>query len=448
MAFSSIDFIFIFLPVFLLFFYLAPLRLKPYCLLLGSLIFYWLSVQSFWALLLPVLGICLAYLSGFAYHCKSPHAGTISALSLLVMFALLLCFKYAGLFSKTSVVVPAGMSFYIFQLTAYIFDVRRNKYPAETNPVKLSLGMLMFPKLLSGPITPYNELRHHLLNFKCSFDNFDSGLRTFIVGLGMKVLIADRVGGLWTQVRAMGFDGISTPFAWLGILAYSLQLYFDFCGYSVMAVGTAKMLGLELPQNFNYPYVSHSMSEFWRRWHITLSAWFREYIYIPLGGNRLGRKIQALNLFIVWMLTGIWHGSTFNFVLWGLFLFIIIYLEKLLKIDRNKNPLSHLYMIPAILISWSLFAITDISELFTFLGKLFPFFGTSEAVFPTDYLYYGKKYVIYLIIGIFASTPVFEKPWSKIRNTHLGSIILFVIFWLSVFFLSVGMNDPFMYFNF
>lgn len=448
MAFSSIDFIFIFLPVFLLFFYIAPLRLKPYCLLLGSIIFYWLSVQSFWALLLPILGICLAYLSGLAYHGKSPYAGTISALSLFVMFALLLCFKYVGLFSKTSVVVPAGMSFYIFQLTAYIFDVRRNKYPAETNPVKLSLGMLMFPKLLSGPITPYNELRHHLLNFKCSFDNFDSGLRTFIVGLGMKVLIADRVGGLWSQVRAMGFDGISTPFAWLGILAYSLQLYFDFCGYSVMAVGTAKMLGLELPQNFNYPYISHSMSEFWRHWHITLSAWFREYIYIPLGGNRLGRKVQALNLFIVWMLTGIWHGSTFNFVLWGLFLFIIIYLEKLLKIDRNKNPLSHLYMIPAILISWSLFAITDIGELFTFLGKLFPFFGTSEAVFPTDYLYYGKKYVIYLIIGILASTPVFEKPWSKIRNTHLGSIILFVIFWLSVFFLSVGMNDPFMYFNF
>lgn len=448
MAFSSIEFIFMFLPLFLLIFYLSPHRLKPYCLLLGSLVFYWLSVQNIWAFLLPVFGVLLAYLSGIAIHFKRRSAGNISAAVLIIMFALLLGFKYIGLISKVPVIIPAGMSFYTFMLTAYIFDVRRSKYPPETNPLKLATGMLMFPKLLSGPITPYDSLRGNLLNFNCSFDNFDSGLRTFIVGLGMKVLIADRVGGLWSQVKIMGFNGISTPFAWLGILAYSLQLYFDFCGYSVMAIGVGRMLGLELPKNFNHPYISRSMSEFWRRWHITLGKWFREYIYIPLGGNRNGRKAQLVNLLVVWVLTGIWHGSTLNFLLWGLFLFIIISLEKLLKIDRNNCPLSHLYMIPAILISWAFFAITDIKEIPMFFAKLFPFFSKTNAVFPTDYIYYGKQYLGYLIVGIIASTPLPEKIWSRIRSTHIGSIILFIIFWLSIFCLSVGLNDPFMYFNF
>jgi len=448
MAFSSIEFIFMFLPLFLVIFYLVPIRLKPYCLLLGSLVFYWLSVENLAAFLLPVFGILLAYLSGIAHVKQHPKADLISKLSLVVLFVLLIGFKYIGLFTKTPVIVPAGMSFYIFQLTAYIFDIRRCKYTPEKNPLKLATGMMMFPKLLSGPITPYEDLRPHLLNFSCSFDKFDDGLRTFIIGLGMKVLIADRVGGLWTQVKAMGFDGISTGFAWLGILAFSLQLYFDFCGYSVMAIGVGKMIGLELPKNFDHPYISRSMSEFWRRWHITLGKWFREYIYIPLGGNRKGRKRQTLNLLVVWLFTGIWHGSTINFLLWGLFLFGLISLEKLLKIDKNRNPISHLYMIPAILISWAFFAVTNAGDLLVFFGKLFPFFGGSEAVFPTDYIYYGKQYIVYIIGGIIASTPLLEKPWKRIRNTHIGTAILFIIFWLSVFCLSVGLNDPFMYFNF
>ena len=448
MAFSSIEFIFMFLPLFLVIFYISPVRIKPVCLLLGSLVFYWLSVKNIAAFLLPLVGILMAYLSGVAHHKQRPYADSISKLCLIILFALLLGFKYVGLFTETPVIVPAGMSFYIFQLTAYIFDVRRRKYAAETNPLKLSVGMMMFPKLLSGPITPYDSLRSNLLNFKCSFDKFDAGLRTFIIGLGMKVLIADRVGGLWTQVKSMGFDGISTAFAWLGIAAYSLQLYFDFCGYSVMAIGVGKMLGIELPKNFDHPYISRSMSEFWRRWHITLGKWFREYIYIPLGGNRLGKSRQTFNLLVVWLFTGIWHGSTLNFLLWGLFLFILISLEKLLKIDKNKNPISHLYMIPAILISWAFFAIPNTGDLFIFFGKLFPFFGTSDAVFPTDYLYHGKQYLLYLIVGILASTPIFDKLWSRIKNTHIGTVILIIIFWLSVFCLSVGMNDPFMYFNF
>lgn len=448
MAFSSIEFIFMFLPLFLVIFYLAPIRLKPYCLLLGSLVFYWLSVKNIAAFLLPIVGILMAYLSGLAHHKERKNADLISKLCLIVLFALLLGFKYVGLFTETPVIVPAGMSFYIFQLTAYIFDVRRKKYTAETNPLKIATGMMMFPKLLSGPITPYDDLRYHLLNFKCSFDKFDAGLRTFIIGLGMKVLIADRVGGLWTQIKSMGFDGISTGFAWLGIIAYSLQLYFDFCGYSVMAIGVGKMIGIELPKNFDHPYTSHSMSEFWRRWHITLGKWFREYIYIPLGGNRLGKSRQMFNLLVVWIFTGIWHGSTLNFLLWGLFLFVLISLEKLLKIDKNKSPISHLYMIPAILISWAFFAIPDTGDLFVFFGKLFPFFGTTEAVFPNDYIYYGKQYLIYIIVGVIASTPLLDKLWKRIKNTHIGTVILFIIFWAAVFCLSVGMNDPFMYFNF
>ena len=438
MSFSSIEFIFIFLPVFLIVYYIIPAKLRMYCLLLGSLVFYWLSISGRpAAMLLPISGIILAYISALVIVSSPDRGRVMTFISAGILFTVLLVFKYAGLFSGASIVIPAGLSFYTFQLTGYIFDVYRKKVTAERSPLKLAAGMMMFPKLLSGPITPWRELEH-----------FDSGLRTLILGLGMKTLLADRIGGLWGQVTTIGFDGISTPLAWLGILSYSLKLYFDYYGYSLMACGVGEMLGYDLPVNFRHPYAACSMSDFWRRWHITLGKWFTDYIYIPRGGNRLGRKRQLINLLVVWLCTGIWHGSTLNFLLWGLFLFVIIAAEKLLKIDRNRNPLSHLYMIPAILICWAFFAVTDISQLGVFFSRLFPLFSKSTGLLPGDYILYGKQYGLMLIIGVLATTPLPGKVWSKIRTTPIGTAILFVVFWLAVYCMSSGLNDPFMYFNF
>lgn len=449
MSFSSIEFIFIFLPVFLIVYYIIPAKLRMYCLLLGSLVFYWLSVPGRpAAVLLPISGIILAYISALVIASNPERGKAMTVISVGILFAVLLVFKYAGLFSGTSVVIPAGLSFYTFQLTGYIFDVYRKKAKVERSPLKLAAGMMMFPKLLSGPITPWRELEPQLKQPKFSFVRFDSGLRTLILGLGMKTLLADRIGGLWGQVTTIGFDGVSTPLAWLGILSYSLKLYFDFYGYSLMACGVGEMLGYDLPVNFRHPYVACSMSDFWRRWHITLGKWFTDYIYIPLGGNRMGKKRQLINLLVVWLCTGIWHGSTLNFLLWGLFLFGIIAVEKLLKIDRNRNPLSHLYMIPAILIMWAFFAVTDISQLGVFFSRLFPIFSKSAGLLPGDYILYGKQYGLMLIIGIVAATPLPGRVWGKIRTTPIGTAILFAVFWLAVYCMSSGLNDPFMYFNF
>ena len=449
MSFSSIEFIFMFLPAFLIVYYIIPAKLRMYCLLLGSLVFYWLNVSDRPAvMLIPIFGIILAYISALVIASRPELGKRVTAASAGIMFAVLLFYKYAGLFSGMNIVIPAGISFYTFQLTGYIFDVYREKIKAEKSPVKLAAGMMMFPKLLSGPITPWKDISPQLQHPSFSFSKFDSGLRTLIIGLGMKTLLADRIGGLWTQVNTIGYDGISTPMAWLGVLAYTLKLYFDFYGYSLMACGVGEMLGYNLPVNFKYPYVARSMSDFWRRWHITLGRWFTDNIYIPLGGNRRGIKRQILNLLAVWLCTGIWHGSTLNFLIWGLFLFAIIAVEKLLKIDRNNNPLSHIYMIPAILICWALFAVTDISQLGTLLSRMFPFFTKNTVMLPGDYIIYGKQYGIMLIIGIVVSTPFPGRLWKRIRTTPIGTAILFVIFWLAVYCMSSGLNDPFMYFNF
>lgn len=279
----------------------------------------------------------------------------------------------------------------------------------------------------------------------------ESGLKVFALGLAYKVLLANRVGHLWTEVTAIGYESISTPLAWMSIVAYSLQLYFDFYGYSLMAIGLGRMMGFDFPQNFNNPYMAVSMTDFWRCWHMTLGGWFREYVYIPLGGNRGGFAKTVRNMFVVWLLTGLWHGASWNFVLWGLLLFVLLFVEKagLGKVLERHKALGHIYMILWIPLSWLVFVITDLSQLGIYLQKLFPFFGsTGTVLFQGDYLKYGKTYGIYLVLGILFATGVQEKLLKKNKNRLWVILLLLALFWASVYCMYLGMDDPFLYFRF
>ena len=327
MGFNTLPFVFVFLPLFLAAFYLVPARWRAGLLCLGSLVFYVIGVwQRPWCLA-PLLGLAvLVYLLGLRMRPRESRG--LLVLGLAALFGCLFFFKYAGLLGL-GVTLPLAISFYSFQLAAYLIDVYRGRAPAERKPLLFFTGVLLFPKLLSGPLMDPLSLHEQLSDPpRPGLEDFDSGLRDFILGLSMKVLLANQIGGLWRQVGNIGYESVSTPLAWMGIAAYSLQLYLDFCGYSWMALGLGRMLGFRLPRNFEHPYAARSMQDFWRRWHISLSSWFRDYVYIPLGGSREGTARTYLNLLAVWVLTGLWHGSTLNFLLWGLLLFALIALER------------------------------------------------------------------------------------------------------------------------
>lgn len=450
MVFSSLDFLFIFLPLFLSIYYIVSTPYRNWALLAGSLAFYsYGAISRPWVIVLFLGFNTMIYFVGRLLE-QPIHART-SVLSgcLAIIFCCLLGFKYAGLFSGGTILLPLGISFYSFQMAGYLIDIYRKKIKAEHSFWKLFTGMAMFPKLISGPITPYGSLSRQLDQRTYSWQRFDYGLRDFVLGLGMKTLLADQIGGLWHQIQTIGFESISTPLAWLGLAGFSLQLYFDFYGYSLMAIGLGRMLGFRLPKNFVLPYTSRSMTEFWRCWHITLGRWFLEYVYIPLGGNRKGKTKELRNLLIVWLLTGVWHGATPNFILWGLYIFCFIAIEKLWlgKYLEQGYIWPHIYLLFTIMLSWMLFAIPDMSQIGYYISHLFPLFGTIE-VPPADFFRLAKQYGLFVVIGITVSTALFMRWWDKIRQTRLGTIILFLIFWLSVYYLSAGLNDPFLYFSF
>ncbi len=302
----------------------------------------------------------------------------------------------------------------------------------------------MFPQLIAGPIVVYTQVSKELRKRSYYLKDIEKGLRIFILGLGSKVLIANNVGGLWDDMAQIGYANISMPLAWLGLLSFSLQIYFDFNGYSLMAIGLGKMLGFDFPQNFNFPYISKSVTEYWRRWHITLSTWFKEYLYIPLGGNRKGKLRTYINLFIVWSVTGLWHGASWNFIFWGIYFFVLLSLEKLfLKKWLEKNViLSRIYTILAILLGWMIFAITELENIKIYFGRLFSF-SISE-----DWIYYLRNYGMILVIGILFSTPFLKKWYDKQANKILCNILLLVIFLLSIAYLVDAAYNPFLYFRF
>lgn len=442
MVFSSIEFIFGFLPLFLLVYYILPCRMRNAWLFVGSILFYAFgSWENPGYVLLFLLSLVFNYGMGSLVSKGRGKIWFVFAVSANLLC--LMSFKY------WLRVLPIGISFYTFQAISYLCDVQRKKCQAAKSFLHFGVYLSMFPQLIAGPIVQYPAISSQIGKRSYGFHGFVQGLQIFVMGLGSKVLLANQIGLLWNQLSVIGYDSISTPLAWLGIVACSFQIYFDFWGYSLMAIGLGNMLGFELPQNFNYPYLAVSMTEFWRRWHITLGTWFKEYVYIPLGGNRKGKCRTVLNLFVVWVLTGIWHGANWNFALWGLLLFALIVIEKagLKKILDKYKLLGHLYMFMAIPISWAVFAHSDGTELLLFLKRLFGM-GATGYVYGGDYIKYGKEYGFCLFFCFFFATRAPQKIWKKLKRTYTGQIILTGIFAAVVYCLYKGLNNPFLYYQF
>ena len=471
MVFSSIAFIMYFMPVFFLVYYILPASYKNAWLFLASLGFYYYGVRGNPGyLLLMIMSVVVNFVAGKLIEAQKTKRARKAWLVVGIVYDLgwLILFKYLGFLIENlnalfgamhvkvqletwNLILPIGTSFYTFQIISYLVDVYRRETKAEKSLISLGTYLCMFPQLIAGPIVNYHLIQEQLHKRKHSMVKVESGLKVFALGLAYKVLLANRVGHLWTEVTAIGYESISTPLAWMSIVAYSLQLYFDFYGYSLMAIGLGRMMGFDFPQNFNNPYMAVSMTDFWRRWHMTLGGWFREYVYIPLGGNRGGFAKTVRNMFVVWLLTGLWHGASWNFVLWGLLLFVLLFVEKagLGKVLERHKALGHIYMILWIPLSWLVFVITDLSQLGIYLQKLFPFFGsTGTVLFQGDYLKYGKTYGIYLVLGILFATGVQEKLLKKNKNRLWVILLLLALFWASVYCMYLGMDDPFLYFRF
>ena len=360
--------------------------------------------------------------------------------------------KYVSGFSfSANVVLPIGISFYTFQGISYIVDVYRGKTKVEKSLLRYAVYICMFEQLIAGPIVTYSQVRKKLRCRRIKISFVANGISTFVFGLGLKVLLANPMSKLWLQTCAIGFESISTPLAWMAIFAYSFQIYFDFFGYSMMAMGLGKMLGFKLPKNFDHPYMSLTMTEFWRRWHITLGSWFRKYVYIPLGGNRNGMIATVRNLLVVWLLTGIWHGAGYNFLLWGNILFIIILLEKFFigKFLNRMHVVGHIYMFLLIPLTWAVFAIDDIGQLKVFFTRLFPFFGQNAwSIFRYDYLKYLKQYYPFFIAGILFSTRFPFQIMKRIKSPMVVCILIAIVFSASVHCMCIGLDDSFLYFRF
>ena len=471
MVFSSIAFIMYFMPVFFLVYYILPASYKNAWLFLASLGFYYYGVRGNPGyLLLMIMSVVVNFVAGKLIEAQKTKRARKAWLLVGIVYDLgwLILFKYLGFLIENlnalfgamhvkvqletwNLILPIGISFYTFQIISYLVDVYRRETKAEKSLISLGTYLCMFPQLIAGPIVNYHLIQEQLHKRKHSMVKVESGLKVFALGLAYKVLLANRVGHLWTEVTAIGYESISTPLAWMSIVAYSLQLYFDFYGYSLMAIGLGRMMGFDFPQNFNNPYMAVSMTDFWRRWHMTLGGWFREYVYIPLGGNRGGFAKTVRNMFVVWLLTGLWHGASWNFVLWGLLLFVLLFVEKagLGKVLERHKALGHIYMILWIPLSWLVFVITDLSQLGIYLQKLFPFFGsTGTVLFQGDYLKYGKTYGIYLVPVILFATGVQEKLLKKNKNRLWVILLLLALFWASVYCMYLGMDDPFLYFRF
>ncbi len=456
MAFSSFDFIFAFLPIFLILYYLVPAKQRSLLLLAGSLFFYGYGTIHSPLSMVFLLGLTvITYFTGLIMSKGQGRSPVLMGAVMVLMFGGLFFFKYNGFFlGEEGFALPLGISFYIFSMSSYLFDVYRGKIRGERSFIRYGAYVMMFPKLLSGPIAKYGDVADDMRltgiwESSLRFRNVDSGVRNFLYGLGMKVLVADRLSGLWNEVGGIGYDSLSVPMAWLGVLAFSLRLYFDFWGYSLMAVGLGEMLGYSLPVNFKHPYASKTMTDFWRRWHVTLGAWFRDYIYIPMGGSRCSKGRMFFNMGLVWLATGLWHGSTVNFLLWAGFLFLVICLEKLLygKFLERSRVIGHLYMIPLILFSWLLFAVTDVNLLWDYIVRLFSF--GAKGVNPLDYVDALKDYGGYLAAGIILSVPAVHRIWEeKIKDSALGTLVLLVVFGFCMYSIAMGQNDPFMYFGF
>lgn len=463
MVFSSLTFIFYFLPIVLILYYIVPNKFKNIILFLSSLAFYFFAEPKFGILM--IVSILSTYIHGILMDKHKEHKKIIMISSVIISLSFLVFFKYTdfiienvnmlfnGEFDLLNLALPIGISFYTFKMISYIVDVYKNKVKPQKSFLKLATYVSLFPQLMAGPIVRYSTIEKELDDREYTFSKFSNGVRRFIIGLSKKVLIADVLGDLISSFNMASEKTVL--FYWIYAVAITLQIYFDFSGYSDMAIGLGKMFGFNFPENFNYPYISRSVTDFWRRWHITLGTWFRDYVYIPLGGNRKGLAIQIRNILIVWFLTGAWHGASWNFILWGLFFGIILIIEKvvLLKLlEKTPKILNHIYAIFLVLISWVIFAFEDLTKVKDYLLTMFHLNGTQ--LVNSESLYYLKNYFIIILIGIILSTPIITKLLNKLekKKSNIRSIIITAIY-IGILILSTASlvsdsYNPFLYFRF
>jgi len=466
MVFSSILFLFTFLPVALGLYYIAPKQIKNTVLLLISLIFYAWGEPVY--VFLMIFTIVFDYSIGIFMENKSTLIRKrLFILTLTANLGVLFFFKYWGFLIETinqlfnlgipytALPLPIGISFYTFHILSYFIDVYLKRVPVQKNIISFGLYITMFPQLMAGPIIRYPNIYQQLSERTVTQDKFGLGVERFIQGLGKKVLIANNIGYVWTMVQAMEISQISVLTAWIGILAFSFQIYFDFSGYSDMAIGLAKMFGFEFPENFNYPYISKNVSEFWRRWHISLGMWFREYLYIPLGGNRVPLPRFFINLCIVWFFTGLWHGASWNFVVWGLYYGLLLFIEKVfLKSFLEKIPpfLQHVYALIFIIIGWVFFASPDLGYALNYLSILF--FTAGAPLIDTTGLYYLYTSFVLFVICCVCSTPVIHTLYDKLIHSEKKGVVPTalglngIIMFLSIAYLVTETYNPFLYFRF
>ena len=461
MVFSSITFLFYFLPIVLAIYYIVPNKAKNLVLLLASLFFYFYGEPTY--VIIMVISIVLTYIFGLLMDKYPNHKKTFLILSIVTSIGILVYFKYfnflmdninmfiGGKIDFIYVALPIGISFYTFQLVSYIIDVYRGNAKVQKSLLKLATYIALFPQLIAGPIVRYTTVEEQLENREHSVSKFALGVRRFVIGLGKKVLIANILGELANTF--LNSTDNSTLFYWLYGISNMLQIYFDFSGYSDMAIGLGKMFGFDFLENFDYPYISTSITEFWRRWHMSLGTWFRDYIYFPMGGNRVSKIKWIRNIMVVWLLTGLWHGAAWNFIIWGLYFGILLMIEKLfLKKGLEKLPkiLSHIYVLFIVMLSFIIFSGTTTTQIFKNLGGIVGI-GT-DALFTKESLYYLKSFSVVLILGIIGATKLpkalaTNTKFAKITNV-IEPIFLALILVLSTSYIIDSTFNPFLYFRF
>ena len=468
MLFSSIVFLFSFLPAVMILYYLLPVRFRNVILLLASLVFYAWGEPVY--LFLMLLSILFNYFSGLdiARNLQDKRAAKRSLVfNLIINLAVLGFFKYEGFVLDTlngilpvhisyhALPLPIGISFYTFQILSYIIDVYRGNVKVQTNLPNFALYVTMFPQLIAGPIVQYADVDEQLASREVSRTKFGEGSMYFIRGLAKKVLLANTSGMIFTEVSGLAKGNIAVMTAWLGAFAYMFQIYFDFSGYSDMAIGLGKMFGFEFNMNFNYPYVSKSITEFWRRWHISLSSWFRDYVYIPLGGNRVSKIKHIWNLLIVWFLTGLWHGAAWNFVAWGLYYGVILIIEKYLLspvLDRLPDVVRHIYSIVLVVIGWVLFFSSSFGQAADYIRVMFG--AGAHGFADRESMYLLTSNLILWLILIFGSTPLVHFRYEhmlrtkKWNTTIINSVVYAALFIVCIAYLVTETYNPFLYFRF
>lgn len=466
MLFSSITFLYVFLPCVIVLYYLAPKQIRNYVLLLASLVFYAWGEPKY--VLLMLTEILSGYVFGLLieHYDKQVPAKFLLGASLFINIGLLGFIKYTDFFLETfgqmtgrpiqllQIALPIGISFYTFQIMSYTIDVYRGEVPAQRNPFVLATYVAMFPQLIAGPIVRYSDVEKQLTGRTYSFDKVAAGVQRFLLGLGKKVLIANALGELCDIFRSS--TDLSVVYYWMYAVAFTLHIYFDFSGYSDMAIGLGKIFGFELLENFNYPYIAGSITEFWRRWHMSLGSWFRDYVYIPLGGNRVSKSKWFRNILIVWFLTGFWHGAAWNFIVWGMFFAIFLVLEKRLygKVLQKAKLLNHLYVLLLVIISFVIFQANDMSQAGSDIACMFGF--GNLPVISAEAVYYLGSYGTLFVIAIMGATPLPKRIIQVIADTKMGEGVGVVLEPLALLLLLVvitaylvdGSYNPFLYFRF